>query len=770
MRWLVRIVISVGLILVGLGGPRPAAAAAAPAIPCAGWLDAFRAPPTIRVAHVASGSVASVTVTPFRDYVVRMVASVTPALASPETARAIAIIVKQQAWYRAVNPREGFWKDPAACYDVRDDIDGVAADPSAVLATHVDAVAGTWSTTMRRIDLSEPFFFPYLREGGGTCETAGPGRQPIAELGSMEACGSNGLAADKILERAFGPSLLLTDTVGLGGVTRYETAVNVSNTVVPTPPSTIVYVATGTDFPDAVSAGPAAAHLGSPLLLVTPSSIPAAVSAELIRLAPSEIRIVGGPGVIGDNVARDLTTFAPSVRRIFGASRYETAVETSRATFGGSTDAVFVATGQNFPDAVAGAAAATHLGAPVLLVPGSSSISGPLAAKLAAELHRLNPKVIHVLGGPGAVSRAWEAWLRAYAPSVERHEGSDRYATSAAISRAIFAGPEPVLNVATGSQFPDALVAAPLNGPLLLVRPGLATVGGAALAEVARLQARQIVVLGTSLLIADDTVSTLARGAAPTVGNRLLGAYCCTELPGNPILDADGIPMNLYAGKAEYNPVQIAQYGLARHERWLRQGSATDLATVLHMADWLVDHQDADGLWLYTFPFGGQPVPWRSALAQGQAVSLLLRAWQESGDEDYHAAVLAAIPTMHRTLAQRGVAEWDQAGYWLEEYEPPYSHHTLNGMLLAMEGLREWVSVSGDASVDAWYRDAIRTIETQLYRYDTGAWSRYNLSGSTATTKYHIIHIVLLRHFARVALSVPMTSMANRWAGYAAAR
>jgi hypothetical protein len=95
----------------------------------------------------------------------------------------------------------------------------------------------------------------------------------------------------------------------------------------------VVYVATGENFPDALGAGPAAATVAGPILLVTQNGIPSETAAELTRLAPDKIIIVGGTAVVSSSVESGLGAYAGSVERIAGANRYETAAKLSAATF-----------------------------------------------------------------------------------------------------------------------------------------------------------------------------------------------------------------------------------------------------------------------------------------------------------------------------------------------------------------------------------------------------------------------------------------------------
>ncbi|MGH2402038.1 MAG: cell wall-binding repeat-containing protein, partial [Candidatus Limnocylindria bacterium] len=186
----------------------------------------------------------------------------------------------------------------------------------------------------------------------------------------------------------------------------------------------------------------------------------------------------------------------------YGTDRCATAAAISRATFATGVPVAYVATGVDYPDALAGVPAAGVQRGPVLLVRPTA-----LPGATATELGRLKPQRIVILGGTGAVSAAVAAQLQTYTPStVQRRSGADRYATAVAISRATFAPAVPQVFIATGRNYPDGLTGGPAaalrGGPLLLV-PGTSLPSSVS-AELLRLDPRRVTILGGTGAVSDE--------------------------------------------------------------------------------------------------------------------------------------------------------------------------------------------------------------------------------------------------------------------------
>jgi putative cell wall-binding protein len=169
------------------------------------------------------------------------------------------------------------------------------------------------------------------------------------------------------------------------GTNRYETAAAISKSWF-NPGVSRVFLVTGEKFPDGLAAGPAAALFGGPVLLTSQASLPAPTVNEIVRLNPGRVTIVGGTGAVSANVAGAVGALGIPVDRVAGNSRYSTAAAVSAEFFAVGNEPTFLATGQDYPDALTGAAAAGAAGGSVLLT-DPYTLSPPTAT----ELTRLYP-------------------------------------------------------------------------------------------------------------------------------------------------------------------------------------------------------------------------------------------------------------------------------------------------------------------------------------------------------------------------------------------
>ncbi|OJX72544.1 MAG: hypothetical protein BGO91_01875 [Leifsonia sp. 71-9] len=268
---------------------------------------------------------------------------------------------------------------------------------------------------------------------------------------------------------AYLPVAITTSRVAGGD--RQDTSVQVSKQAFPDG-ARVVYLANGWNFPDALVATAAAAKLGGPVLLAPAWGISAGVRAEIQRLAPDRIVVVGGPVALGPELLQSLTGLAPTITRIAGGDRFDTARRIVTDAFGGSSVSnLYIASGVGFPDSLSASAAAGATGTPVLTVLGGAA---SLDADTVSTIRSLHPAKITVVGGAASVSGGIYSQLSGIATTV-RIGGGDRFGTSQLVAQSVYPTAQTVY-LASGIDFPDALtgsgLAAAVKQPLLLTTGG----------------------------------------------------------------------------------------------------------------------------------------------------------------------------------------------------------------------------------------------------------------------------------------------------------
>lgn len=308
----------------------------------------------------------------------------------------------------------------------------------------------------------------------------------------------------------------------ISGSDRYGTAAAIADAGWPAalPKGSTLLLATGENYPDAVSAAAAAGHLGVPLLLTASGNLSPSTAAEITRLKPATVVLVGSSTALGDTIASQVSALGAAVVRWQGADRYATAAAVSQATYPNGATNVYLATGRAFPDALAGAALAAVAGGPLLLTD-----SDTLPPATATEIARLHPSAIVALGSAGSVSDAVldDAAKAGGGAQKSRISGSDRYQTADAVASVLVqvhggtTASKGVL-LATGLNFADALAGAAWAGaagrPLLLV-PGTYVMPK----TVQALQdfgAPSVAVLGGPGSVSDAVLDGLRAGNPPT--------------------------------------------------------------------------------------------------------------------------------------------------------------------------------------------------------------------------------------------------------------
>lgn len=246
----------------------------------------------------------------------------------------------------------------------------------------------------------------------------------------------------------------------LQGENRYETAAKVALSAFESADTAII--ASGENFPDALAASGLAGSYSAPLLLVRQNELPAVVGAALTTLGVRDVIVIGGEGAVSAGVESALDV-SYDVERIEGVDRYETAARVARRIAEREDlfwPTVFIARGDEFPDALAASPLAYSMGRPILLV-RPDALPGPTAT----VIDDLDIQWAYIVGGEGAVSGHVKSAIDGMlvdndGAASERWAGIDRYKTARVVAENGVANgfaSWSCIGIATGENFPDAL-------------------------------------------------------------------------------------------------------------------------------------------------------------------------------------------------------------------------------------------------------------------------------------------------------------------------
>ena len=244
--------------------------------------------------------------------------------------------------------------------------------------------------------------------------------------------------------------------------------------------------------------------------------------------------------------------------------------------------------------------------------------------------------------------------------------------------------------------------------------------------------------------------------------------------------DDRGIPLLDYRGVLgrQYNPIAIAQYGLGNYNYYLRTQNADRKQKFVAVADWLlatlVPNRAGLHVWMHNFDWDYRDTlkaPWYSGLAQGQGISVLVRAWKLSGEGKYLEAAERAAQVFYVDVKDGGVICRDEGNnLWIEEYVVDPPTHILNGFFWASWGVYDYCLATADSRAGQLFEAIVSTMRKALPRFDTGFWSLYEQSGTKlrmiASPFYHALHIVQLRVMHKITGEPLFQEVADRWSAY----
>ncbi len=238
-------------------------------------------------------------------------------------------------------------------------------------------------------------------------------------------------------------------------------------------------------------------------------------------------------------------------------------------------------------------------------------------------------------------------------------------------------------------------------------------------------------------------------------------------------IDQNGVPRVDYGGDLglQYAPITIAQYGLHHMTQWAQSGSIDSQTKALACCQWLLENgqsRDHDSfVWIYDygFDFYGPEPPWISAMAQGEAVSLLLRAFWLKKKKDYLDACHEAVKPFYHSIDDGGVVDKLYNSLVFEEYPTDPPSHVLNGHIFALIGAYEYACFTGNQRMIEIYSKGLSTLENHWHLWDVGFWTRYDLYPvqRLASIMYQRLHVRQMRTVATLFKKPVLHRVAKRW-------
>jgi len=251
--------------------------------------------------------------------------------------------------------------------------------------------------------------------------------------------------------------------------------------------------------------------------------------------------------------------------------------------------------------------------------------------------------------------------------------------------------------------------------------------------------------------------------------------------------DDRGLPIRRARDGAGFyhNYTTVFSFALAHWDKYLLSGEESHADVLLEAARFLLRSAERldDGSVLLHQRAGGA----LSSMVQGEAISVLARAWLRTGSREYLDAARGCVLPFRRGLDDHGVvATLAACGVpWYEEFARRPLVHVLNGMIYALWGLRDLILVAGeraaddgtmgdapagDAAAGELFDQGVESVERALPLFDAGYWS-YNAVCDegppyVASMMYHNLHVVQLAVLAQQTGREPFAEYSRRFARY----
>ncbi len=193
-------------------------------------------------------------------------------------------------------------------------------------------------------------------------------------------------------------------------------------------------------------------------------------------------------------------------------------------------------------------------------------------------------------------------------------------------------------------------------------------------------------------------------------------------------------------GEEIFFSIGIFQYGIAAYDLFLNTKEEVYRKKLIACADWAVDNQQNDGSWV-TFAYENPEHPY-SSMAQGEGISMLIRAHIETQDDKYLSAIHKAKDFMLKAISDGGATNYSGEDVYL--YECTHDPLILNGWIFSLWGLYDYYKYLNDSEVQDVLDATLASLKKKLPEFDIKYWSKYEDGKRICSPFYHKLHIAQL--------------------------
>lgn len=248
-------------------------------------------------------------------------------------------------------------------------------------------------------------------------------------------------------------------------------------------------------------------------------------------------------------------------------------------------------------------------------------------------------------------------------------------------------------------------------------------------------------------------------------------AYVMSDDDGVPIVNY-GMVDGTFIGLRR-NPVFTSMAALEYYKDFKMNGSDSSRRQFLNNADWLTENAVRVGNYSnyeydFDWPKYNLSAPWRSGMAQGLALHVMVRAHEISQDDKYLKSAASILNSFFVEVKDGGVTYKSDDGWWYEEYAHPNAvpSRVLNGMMYAVLGIHEYYDYTGDDNAALLLGNGISALKAEISRYDNGGYSDYDILQTPSGKKYHTVHIILSEKLYEISDEEIFKMYHEKWKDY----